>query len=384
MTQSNKASPASLPGIYYDGKSSSRQSCWMHLTPDGYANFDGLSLAPIKFDEIIVPDRLGNTSRVLVLPNGGFFETSANDALDAMARSMSSASGSWSLHRIERTPLLIVALLLLAISVGYLLVDKGIPYASEQIAHSMSVSWSESLAEGAIVQLDKYYFAPTKLASEEQNKYRDLFNRYLPKESEFSFELLFREGGVIGANAFALPDGQIIVTDELIALAKNENEVLSVLLHEMGHVEHRHSLRSVLESTGVAALFVLFVGDAEHVMEWAVALPSVLVQAAFSRDHEWEADGYALERMQAHGLDSKHFANMMRRLTGQFEVPKVSEKTEPKSDADNKSEGATAKARDVENTAAEESKEDGESLFRYLSTHPVSKERIERFEAAVK
>lgn len=56
----------------------------------------------------------------------------------------------------------------------------------------------------------------------------------------------------IGANAFALPDGTLVVTDELVELAgDNDDEVLAVLAHELGHIHERHGLR-LLRTQGLS------------------------------------------------------------------------------------------------------------------------------------
>ena len=78
-------------------------------------------------------------------------------------------------------------------------------------------------------------------------------------DDNHQFQLLFRRGA--GPNAFALPAGHIIVTDELIGIAHNDQEVLAVLAHEIGHVVHAHGLRSVLQSSAAALLFTAVSGD---------------------------------------------------------------------------------------------------------------------------
>ena len=55
-------------------------------------------------------------------------------------------------------------------------------------------------------------------------------------------------------NAFALPGGIIVVFDELVELAGDDERVLGVLGHELGHVVHRHSMRQLFQALGVGAL----------------------------------------------------------------------------------------------------------------------------------
>jgi Zn-dependent protease with chaperone function len=60
-----------------------------------------------------------------------------------------------------------------------------------------------------------------------------------------NMQLLFRDGGSVGANAFALPGGTVIATDQFIQLSENDDEIIAVLAHEIGHVRHQHSLRQI-------------------------------------------------------------------------------------------------------------------------------------------
>lgn len=102
------------------------------------------------------------------------------------------------------------------------------------------------VGQGALAVLDKM-LAPSDLDAATQNKYRAFrSDECSGGGTGVNYRLLFRRGGRVGADAFALPSGAIIVTDELIALAKHEYEVVAVLAHEIGHVRNRHGLRHAL------------------------------------------------------------------------------------------------------------------------------------------
>ena len=63
-----------------------------------------------------------------------------------------------------------------------------------------------------------------------------------------------RSAPQIGANAFALPSGIIVVTDELVALSEDDDELAAVIAHELGHVHHRHIMRTVIQNSAAALL----------------------------------------------------------------------------------------------------------------------------------
>ena len=155
-----------------------------------------------------------------------------------------------------------------------------------------------------------------------------------------SYRLEFRHSNKIGANAFALPSGIVVVTDALVKLGQTDDEVVAVLAHEVGHLEHRHSLRMVMQDSAVALLIATVSGDPFSSSTLVAALPTLLVHARYSRKFEAEADDYAYDFLVAQGIPTQAFADMLVRLGAKDET-----------------------------SAAEE----------FLSSHPGTQERIERF-----
>jgi Zn-dependent protease with chaperone function len=123
--------------------------------------------------------------------------------------------------------------------------------------------------------------------------------------------LLFRNGGPLGANAFALPDGTLIVTDELIALAEGDDEVLAVLAHELGHVQLRHGVRLLLQGSATALFMAWYFGDVGSLLASA---PTLLVQAGYSRGMEGEADDFAVRMLRERGQSPALLAGMLEKL----------------------------------------------------------------------
>ena len=114
-------------------------------------------------------------------------------------------------------------------------------------------------------------------------------------EENYNYRFLVASGAKVGANAFALPNGHIIVTHRLYEML-TEDELAAVISHEIGHVELRHSMQQLARTGAWYALLNLLFTDVLF-----VALPLVLAESAFSRDDEREADCYSADLLVKSG-----------------------------------------------------------------------------------
>ena len=92
-------------------------------------------------------------------------------------------------------------------------------------------------------------------------------------------------------NAFALPDGQIFVTDSLLkAAGQDRDAVAAVLGHEIGHVARRHGAEALQSSIGLTAGGAAIFGFEGSLGRAAAGLASQLLELGYGRDMELEAD----------------------------------------------------------------------------------------------
>ena len=113
----------------------------------------------------------------------------------------------------------------------------------------------QSMDKGTLETVDRLLLSQTKTSAARQSEVKALFDDVAKASGHVDppLNLLFRNGGRVGANAFALPGGTIVVTDELVELAGSPRAVAAVVAHEMGHVHHRHGLRQLIQSSAIAA-----------------------------------------------------------------------------------------------------------------------------------
>jgi len=117
------------------------------------------------------------------------------------------------------------------------------------------------------------------------------------------------------ANAFALPGRKIGVHTGLLEVAKNQDQLATVLGHEVGHVVGRHSAERVsdqyaaqIAASGVGVVLGALGDPSSPSHGLAMAALGVGAQVGvlkFSRDHETEADRLGLDYMATAGFDPR-------------------------------------------------------------------------------
>lgn len=105
-------------------------------------------------------------------------------------------------------------------------------------------------------------------------------------------------------NAFALPGGFIFVTNSLLEFCEfDEDTIVFVLSHEMGHVIKGHTLNSLLAQYSVNALSTML-RTTGLIQNAAKKLLTKFLITNYSRENEFEADLTALKIMRLLGFNS--------------------------------------------------------------------------------
>jgi Zn-dependent protease with chaperone function len=201
----------------------------------------------------------------------------------------------------------------------------------------------EQLGEGTLEGMDQLFFERSQVDRALRPRLRAKFAA-LARAAMIDGEtrLEFRASPVFGPNAFALPSGIVVLTDELVALAQSDEELLAVLAHELGHIHHRHALRGVLQNSMTPILLAAVTGDVASISVLVGSLPTLLIDLKYSRVFEVEADDFAVELLDRQGIPRRHLVDILARITS--------------------------------------SVQGGGGLGHYLSSHPATDERIERID----
>jgi putative metalloprotease len=123
-------------------------------------------------------------------------------------------------------------------------------------------------------------------------------------------------------NGLAAPDGRIFITrgfyDKFTAGEVTENELASVIAHELGHVALGHSKRRMIDFSGQNALRMALGTLLSRILPGIggilANLLSNLLMARLSRSDEFEADEYASALMLKSGIGVEHQISMFEKL----------------------------------------------------------------------
>lgn len=360
-----------IRGSYFDGITSKPHSCEMSVDANGRVALIGVDNLECDFLTLTISSRVGNTARLIRFADGSRFETLENNAIDELIKTHKQQKSPWlSLHIWESKLRMIVLATIITAVVLLAFFSIGLPTISKTVAHQLPHYLTNSIAQEALESLENNAFEKSELSTERQTQLRSLLLSYVPQDSDFSYQLLFRKSERFGANAMALPNGIIIFTDELVELAQFDQELVSVMLHEIGHIEHRHSLRNIIEAAGLYAMYSWLTGDVEVSSVAILAASGILLKARYSRGHESEADDYSLNTLLDNNINPLYFASIMAKLS-QDEKAKKLEKSEHEHNSEQPQENneKSSKVR---------------VILDYLSSHPPSSDRINTFKKAAK
>lgn len=301
-----------LQADYFDGKCSLKRAVSVIASGTRIKVVGREVSEDVEVRQVRRSSRVAGTPRWLYLPGGGACVTADHDGVERMMR-----DGRYerALHRWESRPAFGALAVALVVGALWLLVDRALPAAAEAIALRIPVEAEAALGREALAGMDRYWLKPSKLPPARQQALREKLGAMTAAGGvNLPHRLEFRASPVIGANAFALPSGTIVMTDELVKMARNDQEVLAVLAHEVGHQHHRHVMRGLLESSATALVIAALTGDIASTTSLAAAAPTILLHAKYSRDNEREADRYAIELMRKAALESRYFGTILARI----------------------------------------------------------------------
>lgn len=284
----------------------------------------------IDFDDVKISKKLKGVPQTITLKDGSFF---------TLERHCTVQTGF--ITKLESRYL--YSILALFVLIGFITFSLtiGSNSTTKLIANMLPKHTLDRISEKTIEQLKQEgYIKKSHLPLKTKEYIKEHLKIITPKNVHI--KLHFVTSNLFKANAFALPSGDIFITDSLISLEKDKKYrgILGILAHEVGHVKQKHALRNIVKTSISAVVIGYFVGDFSHIV---TITATGLMNLSYSREFEMEADNEAIDMLRKNYISIKPLIDIFQALQ------KRSPKTNP-----------------------------------FISTHPMFKQRITNFTTSMK
>lgn len=274
----------------------------------------------IALADLAYTSRLANVPQQIILPDGSMLSVTGNN--EWLDRYLMPKRQSW-LHFLEMRWRWIALLLTMSIFISYGLFTKGIPTLAEKIAVYVPLEWMHEISQVAYKEMAAAELLNESGLSEEEREHtQSIFSEILHSypEHEYYFQLKIHSSKL--DNAFALPNGLIVVTDGLISKL-TDDELTAVLAHEIGHVYHRHAMQAIMQTASSSAVALFLFGDV-----LGLSIPILLLNLKYSRDAEIEADCFAADYLKQQGKSPELLGMALKKIKLPFPYDDAVEQSE--------------------------------------------------------
>ncbi len=207
----------------------------------------------------------------------------------------------------------------LSIAVVIMLFIAGVIYAVFNLGNTVAPfiprQVEAAIGASSYQSMKGFLFGPTQLDQELRDDITERMHEMIAiADLESRPELHFHSSARLGANALAFPGGPIVVTDELVRILKDEQMIMSVIAHELSHVEDRHSLKQIIDAAGLIALSVYMFGGDESLIAELSAFGVNYWGYKNSRDVETMADEHGLDILRVNAIDAEIYIAALERI----------------------------------------------------------------------
>ncbi len=126
-------------------------------------------------------------------------------------------------------------------------------------------------------------------------------------------------------NAFALPNGQIVVFSAILENMETPEELVALLGHEASHINHRHSTKMLCRNLAGYMVVSLLFSDVNGVMAVLAENAQQLHSLSYSRSFEQEADEQGLKILMDNNVNPNGMVKLFEQLEkeSKISIPKI-------------------------------------------------------------
>ncbi|MES2582189.1 MAG: M48 family metallopeptidase [Pseudomonadota bacterium] len=372
---STPTAPALLSGLYFDGQQGKGHAVQLQLDRVQLRIVgDGIDRT-VALRSLQWPERTRHGIRIAHLNDGGSVQSEDSAAWDAWSHA--AGLNDSLVVRLQQSWRGVALSVLLLVTLIVALQQWGIPVAARVAVVFIPRTVDAAIGDYAQTVVDEQLMKPSALPEHRAQQIRNALAKAvagMPADSVPQWQLLLR-ASKLGPNALALPNGTIIVTDDMVEMVDGNVDVLvGVLAHELGHVQQRHGMRMLVQVTALGALASTVLGDFSSLL---ASVPVLMGQASYSRQAEQDADAFAVDVLRHAGLSPTVMVTMFDKL-GAWRVRKEQEVRD------------ILKTRKPDTSAAAD-KADGQSdgdplswLGIAFASHPADAQRVQYFQDAAR
>ncbi|RFS21918.1 hypothetical protein DVR12_14805 [Chitinophaga silvatica] len=205
----------------------------------------------------------------------------------------------WVIRNGNKAAISLAALLLGIFLIIYFLV---LPFLGDVIAKQLPKSFDRELGD----------LARSTIHEKIDTTGSDLLTRFAKQinwnsKDTFTFEVA--KSSVI--NAYALPGGHIVVYEELLKKINTKEELAALLSHEVSHVEYRHSVRKLCKDMSTSIIVSAFFSNIGSVTSTLSSQANTLSSLTYSREYEKEADIEGLAILRKNKIDQQGMVKLL-------------------------------------------------------------------------
>jgi predicted Zn-dependent protease len=306
--------------FYYDGSSARPHEVRVLVFNDA------LNLYEAESNDFITsyPLRGANSTRtggnyfIYIDPSGTkYLQISAHHAMaETIVKEVSQANETW-VKKLMRQKIIVLFALMIALVIGfYVLLVTLIPViGTAMISRDMEISLGNKLKQMMISEEEMMGSDEDRTATVKLQAFADrikLSNGYPIRVTVLNSDIV---------NAYALPGGQIVVYTGMLDKISDAESLAALLAHEASHVNHRHTLKSLMRSAANGLLVSIVFNDATGISATLISNAETLRGLEYSRAIETEADEKGMELMLSNNIDPEGMKRLMNLLAAEGDVP---------------------------------------------------------------
>ncbi|HRG31857.1 MAG TPA: M48 family metallopeptidase [Saprospiraceae bacterium] len=210
----------------------------------------------------------------------------------------------------------------------------GLPSLTQWASEKVPLDWELKIGQASIEK----YSESAALDSLKTQYLNDFYNE-LGHHSKYQIQFYYLKDSIV--NAFAMPGGFIVINDGIMDKMTDYRQLVGLMGHEIAHIEERHTLKTIFKSLGAYFVIQLALGHFGAVSGVLIENLSSIQNLSYSREFELAADRASFYWMKNLKISTNGMVDM-------FNVLKMEE------------------AKNIQN------------LPEFLSTHPMTEDRIQK------